>query len=398
MNKSILLVISLLLLSPALALDVTLKEKYDQKETIIAEIQGPVLEPITPSQVEFFRNNVQVVFEYDIKRIGSGYFIYAITPEFEQNYTLFLKDVLTTVNGNQQRVTLEKDFSTTNNTVPYTLNPGFIITAEDFDLVVTLNRDQSQDIAISNPQSTFNLQPGTNVLHFSLDNFPNGFSDLIIGMYTLPVYITKPITTAPGVIVSNYIRITPDRYSNRFIIGERPNIIFQITNTGKSDLTQFVFDYDSNIMVLNPKEIKKLKVNETLNINVTLKSFNQSINSLIKITAGNETFDLPLIINYDQENPIVTNNTLSNQTQPSRYRCSEYADGKICLSSQSCQGQIIQASDGECCRGTCVLKETKSSNAWIGYLIVAIILIVGVIILGRYFKSRGSLPSIFAKK
>ena len=247
MNKSILLVISLLLLSPALALDVTLKEKYDQKETIIAEIQGPVLEPITLSQVEFFRNNVQVVFEYDIKRIGSSYFIYAITPEFEQNYTLFLKDVLTTVNGNQQRVTLEKDFSTTNSTVPYTLNPGFIIATEDFDLVVTLNRDQSQDITLSNPQSTFTLQPGANTLHFYLDNFPNGFSDLIVGTYTLPVYITKPITTTPGVIVSNYIRITPDRYSNRFIIGERPNIIFKITNTGKSDLTQFVFDFDSNI-------------------------------------------------------------------------------------------------------------------------------------------------------
>src|SRR3990167_5184150 len=137
------------LISAASALYTDIRESYNQGETMVIEISGVVLQPIQPSQVEFLRGHVPVVFEYDIKRLGNRYFIYAITPFLMNNYTLVIKDVETMLNGQTAQQDLRQNFSTTNQTAPYAVRPGFILTGNDFSLAVALNRDQPENIIVS---------------------------------------------------------------------------------------------------------------------------------------------------------------------------------------------------------------------------------------------------------
>ena len=68
----------LFLFPSAHALSLDLDSVYDQSETIVAEIQGVVLQPISPSQVTFTRGHVETVVTHDVQRLGDSYFIYFI--------------------------------------------------------------------------------------------------------------------------------------------------------------------------------------------------------------------------------------------------------------------------------------------------------------------------------
>ena len=91
--------LSIILLQLASAISTTIKPVYQPGETMIIEIQGNILEPIKKEDIELKRVNVQVPFEYDFKKIGSKYFLYAILPQSQNNYTLYIKNIATTSNG-----------------------------------------------------------------------------------------------------------------------------------------------------------------------------------------------------------------------------------------------------------------------------------------------------------
>jgi len=99
MKKAIFFIILLsFFVIPVSAISTDMKESYSLGETMIIEIFGDILEPIFPENVEFRRGHVKVPFDYDIKKLGDRYFLWAVTPESENNYTLVLKDVTTTFN------------------------------------------------------------------------------------------------------------------------------------------------------------------------------------------------------------------------------------------------------------------------------------------------------------
>ena len=97
--KKISLFILILLIPSTLAISIDKKESYNPGENLITEIHGNILELIKKENIILKRNNVQVPFDYDFKQLGGKYFLFAKMPNFENNYTLIIKDIKTTVQG-----------------------------------------------------------------------------------------------------------------------------------------------------------------------------------------------------------------------------------------------------------------------------------------------------------
>src|SRR3989344_2076930 len=84
--------------SLANALSIDLKSEYRTGETIIFELNGVILEPLSRDNIEFLRGHVAVEFQHQILKLGTRYFIYALSPSAENNYTIVIKGVVTLVN------------------------------------------------------------------------------------------------------------------------------------------------------------------------------------------------------------------------------------------------------------------------------------------------------------
>lgn len=392
-----LILVTFICISPVYALSTTLASEYAQGETIIIEINGPINVPLSSSDMEFLRGHVQVgSFEYDLKRLGDRYFIYAIAPFIPHNYTLALHDVQTTINGQPTTLDFFQNFTITNNTADYTLRPGFALTGQDVELEITLHTDVPQQITFGPSNSNRTLTPGLNTLELEIEDFDYGLYTVPVGVYDFMLYSTHTIpqsnqTTLPPRI----IEFSPVRFDHRFRRGSGPYVVaFFIENTADHDLSGFDFVYDDERFEVNPSRLRSLDVNETVWFNITVLG-EDDVSEIITISIDDEVFELPLEITFEDEN--ATNSTLpsSNVTLPNgntEYSCREY-NGFICLASQQCSGETVTTSEGACCRGTCVDLEEKGSLAWLGYMIGFIVLFLIVIVGGRYLKARSRAKS-----
>ncbi len=285
------------------AISTTMEDLYDQGETIITEISGNILEPISASNVEFRRGHIIVPFDFEIKKLGEKYYLWAITPESEMNYTLMIKDITTFVSGKVQKIDYEKNFSVSGNLSDYSVKPGFVSADKDFEVEVRLNEDNEKQIDVEFfGEISLTLKPGTNIVNFYIyDINETGLFNVTIGRYVLPAYIT-------------------------------------FNETGWKD------------------------------------SYKPSLN-LTNLTGVDENRTL------EQEEAV-------NQER-AKYHCYEFP-GRICTADETCSGQSIVSLDGPCCvNGECKSKtEEGGSSAWIGYLIAAVVIILGIFIWLRYKKVK----------
>lgn len=384
------ILLSMVPLTSAITSD--LRASYHPGETMLVALQGSILEPLDKTHVTFYRGHVQTVFEYDLKKIGDHYFLYAIAPNSQNNYTLAITGIVTTVNGETQTLEYLQNFSVSGESYPYTLRPGFIIAQDDFTVHVFLNRDQEQTIAIgANNNSQKLLKPGDNQLSFSIAEFDQGVTLVPIGAYILPVYNlrAKDANLLPE---TKHLRFFPGPLREVRVYGVARPLSFKIINIGSEDIDSFAFQYNANYYSLQPEKISKLRVNESAEFNLTLKQSNKTIDDTLVIHAGNETLEIPVYVEYIQNQ--TTTNVSSNLTQAAGYYCSEL-NGKLCSTQEQCSGNVSDSINGPCCLGSCIVPE-KPSYAWVGYLLGALVLIVLVIIGGRYMKNRKG--NVFEKK
>lgn len=356
----------------------TMLPTYQQGETIIIEIQGNILEPIERSDIVFRRVHVAVAVDYDIKRILDKYYIYAQAPLNNNNYTLYLNDISTTVNGQNQVIDFNQSFEVVGNLTDYSISPGFIISNKDFSLTIKSNLDQQITITSDFPQeATITLNPGNNELNFEVSSKPAGFYLATIGKYKVPVQIINSQSIQQsGVSLSVFPKIVKEVLKLNSI----KSYNFSILNNGQETLENIYFAYNQEIFSLD-KESLSLGVNESANLSVTLKSLSQNFSETIAIALGSETIaNLTFQISFTQNDSQVT-----NSSNP-EYYCSELG-GKFCSATELCSGQLIQSLDGSCCLGTCNLEEKKSSS-WIFYLLAGLVLLIMIFIYLRYKKTN----------
>ncbi|MCX8158707.1 MAG: hypothetical protein N3D20_00195 [Candidatus Pacearchaeota archaeon] len=190
MKKIVLLVFFVFLSSSVFAISVDIKNNYLPRQTVIAKISGEVLDILTKDNIQFRRGHVAIPLEHDLKKIGEEYYIWFITPFLENNYTIIIKNIATTVGGFVKRIDYEKNFSVIGN-ASYSIKPGFVYATKDFEIAVLLYEDERKQIKVNFlDEQEIVLKPGNNLLKFSIGSInESGFYNLTIGEYNVPAYI-----------------------------------------------------------------------------------------------------------------------------------------------------------------------------------------------------------------
>ena len=386
------LLLLVFLISFVSAISTDMDEIYQQGETIIVEILGNILQPIDKEDIQLFRGHVQVPIDYDVKRIGDNYYFYGIAPLDENNYTLKINNVLTTVGGVEQEIDFEQNFSTSEELVSYSVKPGFAIFEEDFEFIITLNEDLDKTISVDFPEAReVILTPGENRLEISSIENETRFKLINIGDYSVPIFILET-PEEPETFTAN-ISVFPKRIESILLFGEEKTYPIRITNDGNSEITNLVVGYNDETLTIEPSTISSIQPNETIEFNITLKIQNEPISEVITFEAEGFYESVEVNIVYtENEEEAATPYLEENYEESQGYYCSELG-GKSCSADEECSEETVQTLDvNNCCSGECSVPE-ESSFAWIGFLIGLIILIVLIIVGVKYKKSKKSKES-----
>ncbi len=382
------LILLFLLIPFVSAISTDMKETYQPGETMIIEITGNILSPIAPEDIELKRNNVQVPFVYDVKRLADKYFLYGILPQNENNYTLYIHDLSTTENGATEEIDFNQSFQIAGNLTAYSINPGFI-SAEDeaeAEFKIFLNRDVPEEITIDLPSEwTFVLQPGENTITIPLGEIPGGLNFINIGTYRVPVLVENSREVDSTDI--GYIAFYPRNIQRTVLKGDAVSYPFRITNEGDED-REITIEYDDDIFRIQPETPKIIPAGEDAEFTLEVIHGDVDIDKIITVNSGDEAYEFEVDITYTENESDIINPSLNNSGN-SGYYCSELG-GNVCAGEESCNGEVLPSIDApSCCIGTCVQAE-KTSYSWIGYLIAAVVLIILVVVGGRYMKTRNN--------
>lgn len=377
------------LLPSVLAVSVNLSDSYMQTETVVAEIQGNILQPIVKEDITLWRKNVQVAFNYDFKKLGPKYYVWFVTPSISNNYTLKINDIETTVNGQQTIVDVETNFTVGNQTAPYYVTPAIVQTNDTFELAIFSNRDDFQDIPLGAPYSrTIVLSPGENDLELESDLLLPGTNRISFGYLSLLVYADKEFPDGP--FFNTVSRVTPSRVDRVLVIGQPYTFPVRIVNTGSKEVKDIKITFNEKVFSVTSFPTK-LAANKSFEFNVTLKQRNASIEELIVLELGNETLNIPVDVVYTI-NSTTSSQTLNTSSSQSGYFCQEL-NGKICQGQEVCQADTLAARDGTCCLGVCALPEPSRAYSWIGYAIGGILVIALGFVWFRYSKTKNNTKS-----
>lgn len=361
---------------------------YAQRETVLTSIQGTFLEPLTKESLSLWRTNIQVPFEYDLKKIGSSYYIWFITPAAQYNYTLKLTNVYTLVNGQPERTTLSTSFHVTNQSRQYSFKPAFLISNGSFKLQFSSYINEDQEIPLGAPYSrSIRISPGENLQTMSINSLNNGVNLVSVGYGRLLIDIEREGSMQEEIRLSS-ARVFPSSFTIDFYGRNAKEYLFpiRITNLANEDLRSIVVKANTSIFreISTPSRIRK---NSTVEFNVTVAPINYSVQERIQITLGNETTEIPVSIRF-HSNETLTNTTLNGTrgSQTSNYFCREL-NGNLCQGNEVCQSTTSPARDGLCCLGTCAAPPTPSYG-WIGYLLGTLGVILIAYIGFKYYISK----------
>lgn len=384
--KKIVCLMILILIPNVLAISSDLGNKtFQPSETMVIELFGNILEPIEKEDIELKRKNVQVPWEYDVKRLGDKWFIYGVVPQNENNYSLIINEIATTENGQQTELDHVEKIIVSGTIVDYTLKPGLYITEEEMEFNIFLNEDFPKEITIDFPEEHYAvLEPGSNDLKISFSGIEPGFRRINIGMYNIPILV---LGEEINEVESNFPRllVAPVRLERVVYVEEEVSYRFVITNEEEQIIDDVIIDYDENIFVLEPYEIGPLDPGESFEFTLRPISHNDNIDEIIYLRRGQEFMEIPVVLEFTQDREEIPT---EESSQEGRFYCSELG-GTVCVAGDVCSGETVSSLDAaSCCIGECIIPEEGASYSWVGWLIGMIVVIILIIVAGRYMKTR----------
>ncbi len=412
--------------SPNVLLSSDFRDSYAPKETAIGKLSGNINGEINSNQIKIKRNNVEIAVEYGVRKVENEYYIWFVSPIQPANYTLVVEDIVIGASGALQNENYEKNFEVSGNEIPYTVKPGAISFAQDFEITVVINGINQQNIQIDFPyERQVNLFPGSHQIKFFVNEIEGIFSGKIgIGMYQIPAFVvghansnneTNESEEQNEEIVlngnndplqnsseQNFSDVVDFRFvSSAVIVGKNntnqtEKIIFEIENLGSSNLSGIQFVYNREKIKINPESGFTINSGEIKDFEVVIIDWENVERELIIAYAGNQSRQFLLMVNesYANENPQPT--YIEENQVNSYFYCSELR-GSICFGEDVCSGEQVSSVDGACCLSSCVPKE-ETGYSWIGYLISGILLLVLIYIFFKYKKTGQNRERVIKNK
>lgn len=367
------------------ALSVNLAEQYEQKETIIFEVRGNILSPIQQSQIEVRRSNTpqQIPLKYEVSQLLGKHFVWIEAPNQTGNYTLFIKDIDTTVQGIRQKINFEQNFSIGENITAYSVFPGFIKARDKFDIEIVSYIDEEIIIPTSYPsEENLVLKPGKNKFTFPLIPIEEQIiADIAIGKYHIPAHLIPNSSYQRNIREGIYFE--PAHIKRKIYRSNIPQYTIIITNKENLTYEDLFLQYQNDLLRIVPGDKFTLKPLESKQFNLTLsKGINESIESQIILVYGARESRLEIDLEFEDIEVNTSSQTVFD------YYCAELG-GEQCSEGTTCSGDTKDSIDGKCCLGFCSIPEEPESNLrWIGWVLAAVIIIILGFVFMKYRKTK----------
>lgn len=396
MKKSIIILLIILLIFPTIsAVEFDMKTNFSQGETLMAKVSGYFLEPILKEDIFFYRGHVRISVDPYVAEIDDEFYIYAkLLDKAPNNYSIVIKNLKYMKGSQISEEDLVKNFSITEDIADFSINPGFIVTEDDFFIEVQNLQDYKVNVEIKNiseeyfiyQESSINLRSGEiKKIDFKLKNMTQTtFS--IIELSTENLKYEIPVYNPAGIIEQEKkqmdFKFEPSELNISLSTNSNTTRIIYLYNTGKETLENISLSVSDSLepyLSLSIKEIEELEENSSVKIELYLYSDEEKvIEGQIKAQTSQGLYTYSAIfLNFLKDYVPLDNETRITKT------CSELG-GQICNKTAECDGESVYTKDGVCCLGSCKEIEKSSTGKIIGWIIVAAV--VGFLI--WFFKKK----------
>ncbi len=399
MEKLVIVLIFLLMLPLISSIEFEMKTEFDQGETLLAVISGNFLDQITENNVFFYKDHVRIPVVYDVRKINGDFYLYGMLTEKTQgNYSIKVEDVRY-MNGAQIiDEDIIKNFTITENTIDFSINPGFVITSEDFFLEVQNLKNQKITIQIDAPkvfisESSLEIKSGeTKKINFELDTENQVLEEIKLSSgntdYSIPIFINLINETKEKKEFE--FKFEPNNINVSMATDSDTKRIIYILNTGDTaveNITLLISSSLKSYIEISPETINELDkdANKKVEINIISDSELGILEGTITANNGNFSTSVTLILNFIED--YIPKDGEENESGTILTTCAQL-EGVICGDNEGCTGETIPTKDGICCLTSC--KEIKKSPTGkiIGWVVVVIVILFLLWAFKKYKKVK----------
>ena len=403
MKKFFLFIFIILLIFPLIsAVELNMKDSFQQGETMIAKVSGNFVTQITKDNIFFYKGHVRIPMDWGMAKVNDDYYIYAsLEGKTQDNYSISIENVQYMVGSQISKENIVKNFTITNSTAYFSVKPGVITTSSDFSLQVQNLQDAQIAINVNTPVtngserdifiSSSNSHSDSIIVksgEIKLMNFILGNGESSLQMvelsyenftYEIPVFITTSSTESKVL----FFRLEPTEIISSISTNSTTKKTVYIYNTGTSDITNISLSLSDSItpfVNLSQNKIDKIAANNNAQIDLSFFSLveTDADGTLMVIENG-----IPI---YSQISIKFLNNYIPpNQIQPYTEKTCAEIPGVVCNQDETCDQQTIYAKDNVCCPGVC---QSTTSNPWTGRIIAIVILLAIVGGLIWFYKKK----------
>lgn len=398
--KRLVLLFAVFLLSVSFisAVEIEMDSSYDSGETFIAKISGNFVDSITKDNIEFYRGNVKIPIIFDVTKYENDFYLYAVLLDKQKgDYSFKISDVKYKKGTATIDDEIIQNFSVSNSTAEFSVNPGFIVTDNDFSIKIKNLQEKNIEISITTSENIKSensveiLEGEEKTINFNLIDplvqeniiFSSGnYSYEFKGFFVFGEEIPEEPEDKKG--TENVFKFEPSSLEISMATESEGKRILLLKNTGEKikNIVLVVSEILQPYVELSVYEIDKLDTNEEERIELSVISdVNEAIvEGFIIAESGNLSTSSILVLDFVEDFIPIDG---QSESSPSVSSCSEVG-GEICSENAECEGDTFYASDGVCCLGSC--KETKENK---GGRILGWFLIIALIIIAIWFyKSK----------
>jgi hypothetical protein len=418
MRKEVAILLFLLLIPLATAVEFDVKTSYNQGETVLAKLSGNFVEPVLRENILFYRQRIDgngylrvPMNQYDITTIEGEYYIYAQLPESSGNYSISVEGTRYYQGSKIADDSIVRYFTIGNQTVDFSIFPGFINTPDGFSVELQNLQDSKISVKINTAtnsgssdsfySSFFGSVSDGNDYSVSLKSGEKKKVDFLVSniknttfktikfstnslSYELPVliFVNKTIEAKK----QREIQFNPSWINVTTSTNSSYDKIIYIKNTGEENIENISLNLSENLkdfVTLSIVNIEELEENSSYKVELLFSSnTSQSLIGTLRAKADMVSETLDIYFNVI-EGYIPT----YNETEDANKTCTELG-GNTC-GGNACSGTEVISQGKTCCLGLCGDSGGGTSTGKIiGWILVLII--AGFLLWFFFAKYRGA--------
>ena len=388
MKRGLIFFTLVLLLFPVIsAVDVELNSVYGQGETLVSRISGNFVDQPTTNNIAFYRGHVKIPMTFDLEKVGDDFYVYALLVKEEEEYSLRIDGIRYYQATEIVDEEIRQNFSISSQTFPFSVNPGFIKTNEDFSVSIKNLQDSKITISIGKDSgieglNSLELKTGEEKnINFEILN-QKALEEIVFSLsggnesFVFQLFNSSKVSTQEVEDVE--IELRPRSLEISMATNSEGKRILHLNNIGEGDIENILLNVSEILdfyITLSTYEVENLKANSSAKIEISILSSEEeaTIEGLIFATSENVTTSSTLTLIFVKDFIPVDGQTPET---PSGNTCSEVG-GEVCGESFECNGDVFYASDDVCCLESCSAVDSEGSGGTLaGWLLIIVILIL----------------------